>query len=934
MFFTLLIGAGAVSCAGGPTDAPPGPDDDVFRMLVVSSTPDYRHKSIPAGNRALKELGQQISSMPSVEKAEVDIVDTEGKYAETEPKTVPSDPSVLARYDVLVFNNSNDDTSPNGTETLVLDEDQQAAFKKYVQGGGGVVGIHSAIDNQTAGSFFSNVMGTYYEQHAEVQPGTIHVPDRVHPSTKHLPVSWDLTSEWYTFQTNPRGDVHVLTVADERTYDGKGMQGEGHLHPVSWCHRVAGGRSWYTALGHLPSQFRDEGFRNHLLGGITWAAGLVPGDAGGTVWDRYRRVPLDQDTKSPTMLEIAPDGRVFYVDRLDYRNDDSDQVRVIHPDTGETETVLDLPVSDERLNGLKGMKLDPDFEENGWIYLFYAPHDDEVDEDINVLSRFRMSDGTIDRDTEVRILEVPILRDIRGHIGGDMAWGPDGRMLYLSVGDNTDCCRTGYAPIDEREGEEHVDAQRTSANTADLRGSILRIIPREDGSYDVPAGNLFTEKRGYGEEIENGTVRPEIYAMGMRNPYRIGVDAKTGALYWGDYGPDAGAWDISFGPPGVVEFNRTTEPGFFGWPYFTGANVPYREFDFETEASGDLFNSKNPKNISRNNEGRTELPPARGAMIMSPRSWNQYLKAVPDRWKKHVPYASQREVPFPQVTGGAPMQGPIYRHRTGYGENALSRYYEGKIFIMERGQNWIKYVTMNDAGEPVTVEPFLPGTIFYRPMDMEVGPEGALYVAEWGSGYDGPNSDSGIYRIEYSARTRPGPAAETTPSREDGRVRDRPSPSAGGEQTRTTETGEGAERKADQTVVIKAGDTLRYDTEQFTVRPGSRVNLTFVHTGKRTVRAMGHNVVILNDPEADPVTFAREALRSGGRLKNDYLPDAVRESVLAATPLIGGGNSTSVVFKAPKKPKDYPFLCSFPQHAVSMNGVMKVRSKPDGKKEQ
>jgi glucose/arabinose dehydrogenase len=93
------------------------------------------------------------------------------------------------------------------------------------------------------------------------------------------------------------------------------------------------------------------------------------------------------------------------------------------------------------------------------------------------------------------------------------------------------------------------------------------------------------------------------------------------------------------------------------------------------------------------------------------------------------------------------MGGPVYRHREGYGADALPRYYDGKVFIMERQQNWIKYVTLDEAGEPVEVDPFLPGTTFRRPMDMTVGPDGALYVAEWGSGWDAPNEDSGIYRI-------------------------------------------------------------------------------------------------------------------------------------------------------------------------------------------
>ncbi len=1151
-----------------------------FGILVVSSTPGYRHKSIPAGNEALRQIGKQIEQEASVKSVRVDIIDSEGTYADTDPVTFPTDPSALEPYDVIVFNNSNDANAPDDRSTLVLNDEQAGAFESFIRSGGGYVGIHSALDNQTADSFMTRVRGAYYGAHGRFQDATIHVTDRVHPSTESLPVEWKIPFEWYTYSPNVRGKAQVLALADKKSYNGNFKQDQiddaGHHYPISWCRRVAGGRSWFTAIGHSPEHFKNDDYLNHLRGGITWAGGLRDGEAAATVWSSFRKQPVVTKTGSPSMIEPLPDGRLLYVDRRDYNNDDADAIMIADPDAGTNavKTVLELRVSDERLNGLKSIKLDPEFSENKWVYVFYAPPDDAVEEDINYLSRFTMEGNAIDRSSEVRILSVPILRDIQGHIAGDMAWGPDGEQLYLSLGDNTDCCATGYAPIDEREGREAYDAQRTSSNTADLRGSILRIIPREDGTYDVPDDNLFTRTDKYKKKIKKGLVRPEIFAMGMRNPYRITFDPKTGALFWGDYGPDAGQWNKTFGPPGVVEYNRTTEPGFFGWPYFVGMNVPYRNVDFETTESGSLYNPDNPTNDSPNNTGLKNLPAARKAMITSPSSWTAFLE-VPNTWSKYVPYKTKKQVPFPQVSGGSPMQGPMYRHRDTFGTDALPRYYDGKLFIMERGRNWIKYVTLNQRGEPVAVEPFMPGTLFKRPMDMEVGPNGALYVAEWGSGYEGPNKDSGIYKIQQrnvqvsfpdlagstlplnsgSSKTlsvrihnlrstklknvtlrlehEAENALQWTPAEpiridqigsgktltarwkisappeprtlpplklflQYERVNSGPrkqsrnvsitfpeqaSPpfalNAGGDQpvtfqsfpyeptphpavkvsgnseassnnksvaidvsnvpvsnteqdqlyqtlqyggdltyevqipngtydvtlhfvenyfdepgkrvfdiivegntvlkkldvygeagknaaltktfrgvqvndgkltistntrkdnsmlcgfriqpgqTSTGNTGPSAS-EADQKIVIKGTDQMTYDRTRFSVKPGDTVRLVFKHVGKLPVQSMGHNVVILKNPELDPVKFARRALENGGNLKNDYLPKSVRDRVLARTELIGGGKTDSIVFTAPEDPGDYPYLCSFPNHATSMKGVMNVQKSDDG----
>jgi cytochrome c len=170
------------------------------------------------------------------------------------------------------------------------------------------------------------------------------------------------------------------------------------------------------------------------------------------------------------------------------------------------------------------------------------------------------------------------------------------------------------------------DAQRTSGNTDDLSGKLLRIHPEPDGTYTVPAGNLFppgTDK-----------TRPEIYAMGLRNPFRIGLDPETGHVMVADYGPDAASASATRGPENTVEWNLVDKPGNYGWPYCIG-NKPYVDFDFATRTSGSAFDCAAPVNDSPNNTGLTTLPPAIPATV-----WYHY-QTDPQN--------------FPELNGGAPM---------------------------------------------------------------------------------------------------------------------------------------------------------------------------------------------------------------------------------------------------------------------------------------
>ncbi|MGW0605442.1 PQQ-dependent sugar dehydrogenase [Streptomyces sp. NPDC002640] len=443
----------------------------------------------------------------------------------------------------------------------------------------------------------------------------------------------------------------------------------------------------------------------------------------------------------PMSLAVLPDRSVLTTSR--------DGSLYLTDDAGNTSLSGRLDVYSHDEEGLQGIAVDPDFEQNRYVYLYYAPRldtpegdapetgtaaDFEPFEGVNRLSRFTLNeDGTLNLDSEANVLEVETTRGICCHVGGDIDFDAQGN-LYLSTGDDSNPFQSdGYSPLDDRENRNpSFDARRTSGNTNDLRGKILRIKVNEDGSYSIPEGNLFAP----GTE---GT-RPEIYAMGFRNPYRFNVDRETGILYVGDYGPDAGAADPERGPAGQVEFARVTGPGNFGWPFCTGDNDAYRDYDFATGTSGEAFDCAAPVNDSRHNTGLRELPPAQPAWIAYDGG------SVPE-------FGSGSE---------SPMSAPVYHYDPDLDSPVkFPEEFDGDVFVSEFGRQWIKRVTA-DADGTVQAINDLPwdGT---QITDMEFGPDGALYVLDYGLQWFAGDENSALYRIENATGGR-SPLAEATAS--------------------------------------------------------------------------------------------------------------------------------------------------------------------------
>ncbi|MEZ4992894.1 MAG: ThuA domain-containing protein [Saprospiraceae bacterium] len=220
------------------------------KVLVFTKNGEgYVHDNLTASIAAIEKLGREHGFA-------VDASDDASVMTEDN----------LKQYDALIFSNSNNN---------VFDTDaQKLAFQRYIQAGGGFVGIHIASGTERKWDWFAGMVGARFLRHPKLQSFDIKVVDTDHPSTAFLPSVWHWEDECY-FQTNLNPDMHVLlaadlnTVEDDKKVDYPGTT-FGHYFPLCWYHEFDGGRQWYTALGHKIEYYSNPDFLQHVMGGIQW----------------------------------------------------------------------------------------------------------------------------------------------------------------------------------------------------------------------------------------------------------------------------------------------------------------------------------------------------------------------------------------------------------------------------------------------------------------------------------------------------------------------------------------------------------------------------------------------------------------------------------------------------------------------------------------
>ena len=505
------------------------------RKVLVFFQP--QGEQVPAGLHVIRQMGEQ-----------------DGFAVDTSSQADHFSEENLQNYSAVIFLGVPGDSLPVW---------QQTDIERFVQSGGGLVGIDSKMTARYTWPWYDRLIA---ETSNEVQ----------NPEYQEMP-------------------VQLMAAREGEIPEGMNV----------WSGDYDGGQAVYISGERVSSALGDTQVKAYVQQGIAYAMGDNVLD-----YDKARSLRTPEESRfvkqtlvpgplhEPTEMAILPDGKVIFTER-------KGAVKMYYPQNESMRQIAQIDVHTKFENGLMGIAKDPDFYDNNWVYMYYSPNTEDT---VQNLSRFLLLGDSLIMSSEKLILQVPVQRRECCHTGGSIAFGPDG-LLYLSTGDDINPFESnGYAPIDERPGRFPFDAQSSSGNSNDLRGKVIRIRVNDDASYSIPDGNLFPK--------DDPLSRPEIYVMGTRNSYRISVDQKTGWLYWGDVGPDARA-DGEAGTKGYDEVKQAKEAGFYGWPYFRG-NRPYRDHNFATGEIGDFFDFTGPVNNSPNNTGRSKLPPFKKSLVWYP----------------------------------------------------------------------------------------------------------------------------------------------------------------------------------------------------------------------------------------------------------------------------------------------------------------------------
>jgi glucose/arabinose dehydrogenase len=646
-----------------------------------------------------------------------------------------------------------------------------------------------------------------------VQQAVIDVLDRQHPANAGFGLNWTRTDRYLNWDPNPVGTVHTIAQVQEKTYN-PGTGANGPFHPISWCRDYDGGRSFYTGMGRTEASYGETEFRSHLLGALKWTTGMVRGDCKATIAANYKVERLTTTNAAGQLnqigeshgLTVAPNsGRVFYIGRgacagnaVPQPNDWTNPniglgCGTIHqwdPTTKQVKLLTTLPVMGNRgggpelvknEEGLLGITLDPNFATNGWMYAYWMPHD-SINRDTRIgkrtISRFtyNASTSTIDLASRKDLLSWDTQIHSCCHAGGGMAFDKDGN-LYVGSGDsNSSEGSNGYSGnnwTQTWQGTSFQDARRTAGNTNDLNGKIIRIHPEADGTYTIPANNLFP----VGQYPADKT-RPEIYVMGVRNISRLAIDPETNWLTAAWVGPDATLPSPELGPAKYETATIITKAGNHGWPYCMGNKQPYRDRS-STDAAvlTGWYDCDNPVNTSPRNTGLVNLPPVQKNMIWySPSGGGPVF---PNRPNSGIPTYNPAEQTFtePYLTGGcqAIMDGPTYHYDRVNASSGVAwpKYWDDKWFIGDNcnPQNRIA-VTVDRAKVPAAEPPafaeslrsIIPGGSgsdrLQSWMDAKFGPDGALYMLDYGSGFFTVDNNQKLIKISYTGgAATPVPAA-------------------------------------------------------------------------------------------------------------------------------------------------------------------------------
>jgi glucose/arabinose dehydrogenase len=567
------------------------------------------------------------------------------------------------------------------------------ALLDFVNDGKGIVVAHAGLDALHDWDAYRTLVGSgLAEEEAWIQNVRVLVEDPDNPSVSHFGEAFEVQDGFYRLDENPRWNARVLASIDTEALleDNAPAGTEINDFPVSWVRRHNGGRVFVTTLGHAPETWRNEGFQRHLLQGIRMVAGEVNASFGG-----YRVKEVVAPDVWPDDISVDERGNVWIAELRG-------EIHRYDAESGETQLIAEIPTTDPTgiEHGIYGIETDPSFYDGEpYVYVFYA----ERHTFLNKLSRFEYRDGQLDLSTEQEILVVPTEPQCC-HQAGDLEWGPDG-TLYVSTGD------TGYSgtrpqweiseerveafqdryDLDGYHWSRIVDSERTSQNLSELRGKILRI--NKDGT--IPKDNPFYGRPG---------VRWEIFAYGLRNPYRFKVD-DDGGVYIGVVGPDA-QYDYD-------EYNLAYGGENFGWPRSLGRL-------FHNEWTADMIED------------------------YAPPFW-EYTYATGSRSATVGPiYRFEGQGAFPEFLQDKVFVFDWSRRWIKYGEVVDGTFVNDQESDVKTAP---PYRVEIPAKRLTNVKMFEQLTMT-TPISMELGPDGSIYVAEYAGFWD-PDPAAQVTRYRW-----------------------------------------------------------------------------------------------------------------------------------------------------------------------------------------
>ncbi len=480
----------------------------------------------------------------------------------------------------------------------------------------------------------------------------------------------------------------------------------------------------------LSGKRRPEANRGNVGGAFAYAALATVAclTLSGTARAQTCAMPAESEFKTveiipkntmsnPSHMAVLKNGEIFAVEQW--------SGKVWHYTPGKAAEVAGTVGTNEGLkveDGMLGIIADVDYAKTGWLYIYHTPSTMGTTQ----ISRFTVAAGKLTN--QKIILTIPRTRVGGGHderhAGGGLSWNERTGDLFLSVGDDTYPFgdRSVYGPRDP--DNAYSNGLRTAGNTNDLRGKVVRIhpiafadaqtpTPGVGTTYTIPIGNLFppgTDK-----------ARPEIYTMGTRNAYRVKVDSVTGWAFIGEVGADANDYDSAKGPPGYDHVYLAKSASNFGWPFGNGNMEPYKVRDYEKEyiaagmKVGQSFDLAKLKNLSSYNTGLVDLPPVKPPLV-----WycaNGLQKGIPAK-----------------LGGGSEtaMMGPTYDFNPAVTSAVkLPPYFHRKVILGDYSRHYLWLMSLDAEGTLTNLERIRTNISM---TDMEMGPDGSLYLLDYDNG--------------------------------------------------------------------------------------------------------------------------------------------------------------------------------------------------------